>query len=171
MQKQIFTWIAVVVVIGAGVWVYRWADKPEVPVVGMNGVVSGSYSIEGIMALGKPYICNFEKMDGASKIVGTVQTDGQKIHGQFRIKTELVKTEFDSYLIVRDGDTYAWTSLAPIGYKSKLAKSASVNASPSAQSQIVGTKDKMDYNCKPWTQVDQSVFVPPTSIIFSEMKV
>lgn len=145
-------------------------NKLAAPTIGIDGRINGNYAIEGIVGLGKPYVCTFEKTDGASKILGIIHTDGQKIYGEFRIKTDLVKDEFNSFLIIKDGESYAWTSLQNVGYKSSTAKSASKNASPAEQSQIVGTRDKMDYKCELWQDADNSIFELPVWITFSELK-
>jgi hypothetical protein len=145
-------------------------DKIVMPTVGADGKISGNYAIESIMVLGKPYTCNFDKSDGSSKISGVIHTDGGKIYGEFKIKTDLIKNEFNSFLLIKDNMAYTWTSLQNIGYKSSIAKSASKNASPQEQAQIVGTRDKMQYNCELWLNADNSLFETPTSITFSELK-
>lgn len=170
MQKQIISWVAIAILVVGGFWLYQYGNKLEMPKVAENGEISGSYSIESIMALGKPYACNFDKSDSTSRIVGVIHTDGKNIYGEFRIKTDLVKNEFNSFLMVKDREAYTWTSLAPMGYKSVVAKSASTNASPAEQSQIVGTQDKMSYECKPWVKVDSSLFEPPAFITFTTFK-
>jgi hypothetical protein len=145
-------------------------NKIVVPVVGANGEINGNYTIEGIMKLGKPYVCTFEKSDGTSSVSGVVHTDGQKIYEEFKIKTDLVKNGFNSFLLMKDGIAYTWTSLQNIGYISPTAKSASKNASLKEQAQIVGTRDEMLYKCELWLNATSSIFETPTSIKFSELK-
>ena len=169
-DKIIFPLIGVVLAI---LVIFGWnfyKNKPETPVVEADGNINGEYSIESIMLLGKPYICTFEKTDGVSEIAGTIKTDGQKIYGEFTIKTDLLKTGFNSFLLISDKQAYTWTSLSQLGYKSPAAKSASQNASPQEQAQIVGLKDKMPYECKLWQNADNSLFEIPASIKFSEIK-
>jgi len=146
------------------------SNKITVPTVGTDGKINGSYAIEGIMKLNKPYVCTFEKTDGASTVSGVIHTDGQSIYGEFKIKTDLVKDGFSSFLLVKGNTAYTWTSLQNIGYQSTVAKSASRNASPQEQAQIVGTRDNELYQCELWQNADNSIFEIPTSTNFSELK-
>lgn len=168
-NKQIIgTLVGAALAFGAGFY-YNSFNKPELPVVATDGKVSGLYSIESIMSLGKPYICNFEKTEGDTAILGTMQTDGSGVYGEFRISTKLLDNkEFNSFLIIKEGKAYTWTSLASVGFKSSVAKSAKTNASPSEQAQIVGLRDKIQYECKPSSTIDASTFEAPDWITFKE---
>jgi hypothetical protein len=169
MKKQIASWLILIVFIALGIFVYVYGGKPEIPTVGANGEINGNYAIGGIMRLGKPYACTFEKSDATSQIAGVIHTDGQRIYGEFRIQTDLLKNNFSSFLLIKDGVAYSWTSLQDIGYKSSAAQSASKNASPIEQAQIIGIKDRVPYKCRPWLEVDNTIFDVPTSIKFSEL--
>jgi hypothetical protein len=171
MKKDIIIYPVLGIVLALLViFVWNYKSKPTPPVIGPDGKISGNYTIEGIMSLGQPYECTFEKSDGISAISGTLLTDGKNLQGQFRIKTDSVKDEFNSFLIEKDGTAYAWTSLQNTGYKSPVAKSASANASPGEQAQIVGTEDKTPFECKPWQNPDSTTFDIPTWITFLESK-
>lgn len=170
MKKQITLILLGIVLVGLGIGAYVYGSKPMAPKVGEDGKIDGNYTIAGIMSLGKPYVCTFEKSDGASKIVGTIHTDGQNIYEEFRIRTDVVDKEFNSFLLVKGDETYTWTSLQNIGYKSRVAKSASKNASPQEQAQLIGTRDEVAYKCEPWLEADNSIFEIPTSVTFQELK-
>lgn len=170
MKKQIKLILILVVLVILGIFVFKYESQPATPVVGADGDINGNYAIEGVMALKKPYICNFEKADETSKIVGTIHINGKNFYGEFRIKTDLVKNEFSTFLLGIGGESYIWTSLGALGYKSPIAKSAGSKASPEQQAQIIGTRDIMNYQCQPWQNVDESIFQIPTSIKFSEIK-
>ncbi len=141
-------------------------NMPVTPAVGPGGSISGNYSIESIEKLGKPYECSFSKSDGSSEVSGTLQMAEGKLRGNFNISAA---TSFTSHFIIISDTTYTWTSLGAVGYKSPVAKSASKNASPIEQAQIVGTEDKEDYNCSPWN-IDPTVFELPSGINFLELK-
>lgn len=169
MKKQITLSLLGIALVALGIGAYVYASKPATPTVGVDGKINGNYTIAGIMNLGKPYVCTFEKSDGASKIAGVIHTDGQNIYEEFRIKTDVVDKEFNSFLLVKGDETYTWTSLQNIGYKSKVAKSASQNASPQEQAQLIGTRDEVDYKCEPWLEADASIFEIPASVTFQEL--
>jgi hypothetical protein len=170
LRRTIAAAVGIIVAVAAG-YGYNYLNKPIVPVVNTDGSIEGPYSIASIMTLGKPYRCTFEKGDGSSKIAGVLRTDGFKINGEFRISSpSLQAKEFNSFLIVKDKVAYSWTSLASTGFKGGVAESASVNASPREQAQIVGTRDKIQYKCSPLNHIDDTVFDPPSWITFTEIK-
>jgi hypothetical protein len=171
MKKQIKWIVALVILVILLIVTFNYVGQPAVPSVGADGKISGNYALGGIMRLGKPYICKFQKTDGTSQIAGVIHTDGKNIYGEFRLKTDLVKNEFNSYLMVINSEAYTWTSLGALGYKLPVAKSAtSGSASPAEQAQIVGTNDVLSYDCNPWQNPDLTIFQIPTFIKFSEPK-
>lgn len=168
MKNKTIIWLIIIALAALGLFAYFYAGGPERPLVGEDGRVSGNYSLEQIMSLDEPYLCTFEKSDETSRIVGTLRTDSDNVYGEFRIRTDLAEAEFNSFLLTRGNESYTWTSLQPIGYKSTVASSASTNASPEAQAQIVGLEDEMAYECEPWV-ADDTVFEVPTWVNFTEL--
>lgn len=166
MNKKILSWGLPVVLIVLGVALYMYASRIEAPMVSESGEIKGEYSLRSIMSLGENYRCVFEKKDDTSEVAGIIHTDGKNVYGEFRIITELFEREFNSFLIVNDGDAYTWTSLANVGQKSRVADSALRNASPSEQAQIVGLSDKIQYECEPEAGLDSTTFIPPTWVTF-----
>ena len=170
MKNQITFFVIATLVALGGIFIVTYEGKPEAPLVGEDGKISGAYSIEGVMDLGRPYVCTFEKQDENSKVAGIIHTDGKNIYGEFRILSEALKgEEFSSFLIVMGKDAYTWTSLAPVGYKTKVVKNTSVGASPGEQAQLVGLRDKVEYECEPWAEADPTLFELPGWITFTEL--
>lgn len=169
MKKQIFIIASGIIIVIIAIFLIDFFDRPKVPIVGAGGKISGQYSIQGIMNLNKPYVCKFNKKDGSSEILGTMTTDGQKIYGEFRIKSELVKNNFSSFLIIKDKQSYTWTSLSPLGYKYDAAKSSKTNATPQEQSQLIGLRDELPYECETWQNIDETIFNLPTWITFTDL--
>lgn len=161
---SVAVWVATVALLVFG---YYYLSKPSKPPVGERGEISGNYSLAGIMSLDSPYICTFKKSDGVSSIFGTFHIDGDNAYGDFRITTETTDRKmFQSFLLIKNKDAYSWTSLAPVGYKSQAAKSAFTNASPNEQAQIIGIRDILQYECKPWGNPEPSYFEVPSNISF-----
>lgn len=169
MKKQVVSWLIIIGLIVLMTVVYIYGRRPATPTVGADGKISGHYTITGIQRLDQPYVCTFEKTDEVSKIVGVIHLDKNNVYGEFRIKTDLVEKEFNSFLVVNNKEAYVWTSLNNVGYKSPAAKSANKNASPLEQAQIVGFNDKIPYECKPWLEIDSTIFEIPSWIVFSEL--
>lgn len=170
MKKQIALVLIVIAVIIIAIWAFSSAGGPQAPEVGPEGQISGNYTLESIMGLGKPYVCTFSKSDATSIIAGVLHTDGDKVYSEFRIRTDLAEDDFSSFLILRDGESYTWSSLHNLGYKGQIASSASVNASPQEQAQIIGLEDEMPYECEPWQDPDETIFETPPWITFMELE-
>lgn len=168
-NKIIYTLIALALIV-CGAFGYNYLNRPEKPTVGADGKISGEYSMQSIMTLGAPYKCTFERTDGTSKILGTMYTDGKQIYGEFQILTDAAKNNnFSSFLIIKEDKSYVWTSLQPLGYESKPAKSAWKGASVEEQAQIVGVMDKLPYQCEVWNNPDLSVFEIPNWVTFGKL--
>lgn len=165
-MKKAITWIVWLLVLISLVYLYHISTKAELPVVGTNGEVKGEYAISNIMALGKPYRCTFEKKDETSMIQGVLTTDALNIYGEFKINTKILEESFRTFLLVRGKESYIWTSLQNVGFKSRVTNSATKNASPEEQAQIVGLKDKLELSCSPLAEIDPSTFEVPSSIEF-----
>jgi hypothetical protein len=143
------------------------------PIVDTNGEVSGNYSIANIMRLKQSYLCIFEKSDGNSKIEGGIFTNSTDIYGEFDVQlgTSTEAKTFNSFLLVKAGRAYTWTSLANVGNTAKAAKSAINAKSVSDQAQIVGRNDKLDFKCRPQKNgISNTFFAVPDWITFSESK-
>lgn len=170
MKNKTTIWLIIIALAALGLFVYFYVGAPEKPVVGEDGRLSGNYSLRQIMSLDEPYVCTFEKSDETSRIVGVFRTDGDNVYGEFRIRTDLAEAEFNSFLLTRGNESYTWTSLQPLGYKSTAARSTSVNAAPEDQAQIIGLEDTMPYECEPWQEADATVFEVPGWVNFAELE-
>ncbi len=169
MKNQLIFIGSGLLIVAIGIFLVLYDGKAKTPIPEENGNINGLYSIQGVMNLDKPYVCNFFKQDDSSAISGVLTTDGEKIYGEFKIQTKLLEKPFSSFLIVKDGFSYTWTSLADIGYKAPSVKNASAGASPSEQAQIVGLRDEMPYECKPIKNIDQTIFNVPVWINLIEL--
>ena len=170
MKKELMWGAAGIVVVLAIVFGLSKSGGAPAPQVQEDGSINGKYSIEGILGLGKAYECTFTKSDATSQVSGKVFTDGKQVYGEFNINTQAINQSFQSFLVIKDDITYTWTSLQPIGYRAPVAKSATTNASPNEQAQLVGTTDPIDYSCKLWAGVDAKKFEIPTNITFADLK-
>lgn len=170
MKNKISSWVITVLLIVIAVLVYRYLNKPEMPVI-KEGVVSGDLSLESLFLLKVPLKCTFEKADEVSKISATLYTHIEDAYADLRIRTESSEANiFNGFILIKDKTTYTWTSLGDLGYQSKTANSAYHNASAREQAQLIGLKDKLPYKCQVLKEVDLSLFELPSYITFSEFK-
>jgi len=169
-------WSYIIGIIIAIIWITAfllYQNKEPMPIVEENGDINGLYSINNIMRLQKPYLCIFEKSDQNSKIEGGIFINTKDVYGEFDIKTgtSTAAKNFSSFLLIKDGKAYTWTSLANVGNISKAAKSAIQGKSVVEQAQIIGRNDKIDYKCKLQPKgINESFFAIPDWITFSESK-
>lgn len=167
-RDQIIVLVFLLALTALSLSVYFYGNQPEKPEVSADGSVIGSYSIASLKTLEQPLSCTFDATDGNSKMTGIIKTDGESAYGEFRVESKPLESEFNAFLVMKEDQTYAWTSLENVGYKSKTAKSASRGASVEEQSQLIGSRDKLDLSCKPWEEIDRSLFEVPPSITFLE---
>lgn len=171
MKKKIWLSVVILILLVVGTTLVATREQ-KMPIVNVDGSIIGKYSIKDIMALQLPYECSFKKIDQNSEISGTLNTDGQKIRGDFDINLTVAENEkqnLASHLIVTDKTAYIWTSLNTLGFKTPYTNSASTNASPIEQSQIIGLNDIINFACRPWNAT-LNLFDLPSGITFSEVK-
>ncbi|NLE07495.1 MAG: hypothetical protein GX627_02720 [Parcubacteria group bacterium] len=171
MKKQTISWLIILAFVIVGVVIFVLGSKPETPIINENGEIKGNYTLAGIMSLNQPYKCTFTKSDEISNVLGVIHVNNKNAYGEFRISTTILGSseQFTSFLLLNNKDAYVWTSLQNIGYQSNATKSANKSSSLKDQAQIIGSHDKMDYNCSPWKDYDVSVFEIPTFIEFSRV--
>ncbi len=117
---------------------------------------------------GGSYKCTVNQSIAGTDTVGTTYIDGGRIRGEYA--TQTAGMNIATNLIVRDGYSYTWTSMAPTaGFKAKVVENAAVNtgaamsASYSWNAQQIG-----DYNCEAWS-ADEGKFTVPANVSFKEI--
>lgn len=112
------------------------------------------------------YSCTVTQDIGVAQTQGTVFIDNGKMRGDFNSTVQGMNV--NTSLVVKEGYTYTWTSLAPIGFKTPLVKGASASSTASTSGTYgIDTKKIGSYNCVPWT-ADASKFTLPTSVTFKD---
>lgn len=134
---------------------------------------SGSGSLSELMARGQNLECSINYAASAvdqTKTEGTYFTAAGKMRGDFVVSSNGQDTV--SSLIMNNGMMYSWTEIEGESYGMKIALSeleASKNTqgAPVAQ-EVVPLEADVDYNCKAWVALDNSIFEPPTNIVFRD---
>lgn len=167
MNKKTIAFLLGIIIIILIVLIF--GKKSSLPIVLEDGSFKGEYSIKNIMALGKPYRCSFNKSDGTSFISGSLLISEDKIRGDFDITIPSIGNGgFASHFIVSDEYSYNWTSIEPIGYKTKIIENSVNSNDKEEQAQLIGINDKVTYECTPWNS-DLTAFEIPKGIQFSEL--
>ena len=178
-----FTWIIMaVVLVGVGYYVFNSDSvvKDEVAKV-EDGENSNEEEVVNEPSGKKMSFGQFVKQGGSYKCTvnqyisgdynnmtqGTTYVSDGMVRGDYSSKVENLTV--DSTVIVRDGYTYSWTSMAPsMGFKVKVVEGEG-NTSTATSGTYNWNADQIgDYDCDPWT-VDMSKFTIPTNITFQEI--
>ncbi len=117
---------------------------------------------------GGAYKCTVNQSVAGVDTVGTTYINGGLIRGEYKTQTQGISVT--SSLIVRDGYTYSWTSMAPtMGFKAKVVESAAVNTGAAMSASYSWNAEQIgDYSCEAWS-ADASMFVLPSGVNFREV--
>lgn len=143
----------------------EWNDTP----MGENTPPDGKKMAFGqLVAQGGSYECTVNQYVGETVSQGTVYTSGTLVRGEFNSKANGL--DINTSLIVRDGYTYTWTSMAPkMGFKAKVVASGEANPNQQTSGTINWNADQIgDYDCKDWTP-DMAKFDLPAGVNFQEL--
>ena len=170
-QTKIIALIAgVVVVAGAGFFFL----KPSAPAENADSQQVAQESngkkipFSEFIKQGGSYKCTVHQYVAETDTVGTTYISDGKVRGEYNTKVQGMS--IDSTLIVRDGYTYTWTSMAPtMGYKVKVVESASSDTSAGMSGTYSYNANQIgDYECETWSG-DVSKFELPSGVNFQEM--
>lgn len=118
---------------------------------------------------GGAYQCTVYQSAANVDSIGTVFLDNGKVSGKYN--TTYQGVSYESNLIVRDGYLYTWspTMLSGKGFKFAVVENTGDTGAENWGTHSWDASQIGDYDCKAWTP-DESKFVVPTSITFSEVK-
>lgn len=117
---------------------------------------------------GGAYKCTVNQSVAGVNTVGTTYINGGLIRGEY--KTQAQGINVTSSLIVRDGYTYSWTSMAPtMGFKAKVAENTGANTGTAMSGSYSWNAEQIgDYSCEAWS-ADANMFVVPSGVTFREV--
>ncbi len=137
----------------------KTATKPA-PTIAAK--VSGIGPLSYLISLKEPLVCSVKTTTLSMKRSGTVYVAGGKLRGDFLSSVNGVLVNAS---MIDDGThLYAWASGATKGLELLAASSASGNAIANAGG--IDLAAQVSYACNAWAE-DSNVFIPPTSVTFS----
>jgi hypothetical protein len=118
---------------------------------------------------GGSYECTVKQAVSDMESDGVVFMDKDRLYGEFSTIAEGMKV--DTTMIMKDGYTYTWSSMAPKnGFKIKIATNEIASNEVDASGTYRWSAEQIgDYYCEKWV-VDESKFTVPTEIKFVEVK-
>ncbi len=106
-----------------------------------------------------------EEMTQTTK--GLVYVYNGNISGSF--ETDAMGMNITSSLIVRDGYSYTWSNMSPVGYKVAVVESTETNTSQEISGTYSWNAEQIgDYECELW-EIDMTKFDLPQGISFQEI--
>lgn len=116
---------------------------------------------------GGAYKCTVNQLVEGIETKGVTYIDGKMIRGEYTTNTQGMSV--GSTLIVRDGYTYTWTSMAPgMGFKAKVVEGTGDTNAPTSASYSFNAEQIGEYDCQSWS-VDASMFALPKDVTWTEM--
>lgn len=134
---------------------------------------SGTDTMEALLARGQNLECTISyQMTGEANMTteGTYFTSRGRMRGDFVVNS--MGTQVVSSMIMANDMMYSWTEMDGQRYGMKMSLSEfeaaeADESTPDAQ-EAVPLDAQVSYECKPWVNVDGSIFEPPSDIVFTE---
>lgn len=132
--------------------------------------LSGLATLSELQKLGKNIECTitYQPNELESEIEGTYFVSEDGVRGDFLIDSPDFSSQILSSMIIVDDTMYLWTEIEGEAYGTKTDLSKESDASLKTN-EPVPLDDKVRYNCKTWENVDRTVFVPPSSVLFQDL--
>jgi hypothetical protein len=135
--------------------------------------IAGTDTLQSLLELGENLECTITyQIEGEADMTteGTYFTSRGRMRGDFLV--ESMGTTALSSMILSEDTMYSWTEIEGGKYGMKMTLSEfeatqTDETTPDAQ-EAVPFDAQVKYTCKPWVNIDGSIFEPPTDIIFTD---
>ncbi len=120
------------------------------------------------MKRGGSYKCSITQSIGGMDTKGTMYMHKGMVRGEYGAKIQ--GADIDTTLVVRDGYTYTWSSMAPnMGFRMKAVGATVDKNVPTTEMSGFDASQIGDYDCEPWSG-NTTTFDLPKSITFTDIK-
>ncbi len=140
-------------------------DKAAAPVARQ-----GTGSLEMLRLLGEDLECTIAYTDAeqGSAVEGTYFVSGGSMRGDFLTESPDLSGQILSSIVIDDKNMYVWSEIEGQTYGMKMDLSLVDDPTYDAR-EPVALDAAVTYDCKPWRNVDRTVFVPPSTVLFQDM--
>ncbi|MCA9357113.1 hypothetical protein H6784_00100 [Candidatus Nomurabacteria bacterium] len=131
---------------------------------------SGAGTMDSLKLLGEDLECSISYVptEGEKEVEGTYFVSEGKIRGDFLVPSPDLEGTILSSMIMDQTYFYSWTEIDDQMYGAKVAI-VDMKKDENNTSQSVTLDTEVKYNCKLWENVDDSVFLPPSTVLFRDM--
>jgi len=140
---------------------------PPEPVVPEQGVGT----LESLRLLGASAECTISYTPTGSSsapVEGTYFVNKGMMRGDFLTDSPELGGQILSSMIMTDDQLYVWSEIAGKSYGFKTPK-GTLSESENNVNTPIGMDTDVDYQCKSWKEVDGSIFIPPSDVLFNDM--
>lgn len=129
----------------------------------------GTGSLEMLRLLGEDLECTiiYTDSDQKTSVEGTYFVSARNMRGDFLTPTPDLSGQVLSSMIINDSYFYVWTEIEGQTYGMKMSLSLMNDPAYDAR-EPVPLDIAVVYDCKPWKNVDRTVFVPPSTVLFQD---
>lgn len=137
---------------------------------------SGTASLKELQSWGDNIECtisfetdDFVYSDGRMQsIEGTYFVGGGKIRGDFLTQAPDLSGQILTSMIIDGSQMYLWSEIEGGQYGMKMDLS-DADQTPVDTNEPISLDEAVTYNCKQWKEVDNTIFLPPSNILFNDM--
>lgn len=131
---------------------------------------SGQGTLQSLMALAPSVECSITyEVTGAPSVTGTYFVHDGQIRGDFLTTVPELGGDVLSSLIMKDGVMYTWSDIGGQQYGMKVTIDATTPDTALEGREPIPQDAPITYDCRVWTTIDNSIFMPPTTVIFQDM--
>lgn len=138
------------------------AKKVEAPLAGVS-------TLEALRLRGDDLECviSYIPPETKEKVEGTYFVSDGNIRGDFLTPSPDLGGLVLSSIIINDPMMYIWSEIDGQLYGIKLDLTTTDKAAME-KNEPISLQDNVDYTCKPWENVDRTVFQPPSTVLFQD---
>jgi len=130
----------------------------------------GTGSLEMLRLLGENLECkiSYTEAKQGSVVEGTYFVNDGNMRGDFLTESPDLSGQILSSMIINETTMYIWSEIDGTMYGMKMDRSLVDDATYDAR-EPVPLDAVVNYDCTPWKNVDRTVFVPPSTVLFQEV--
>lgn len=132
--------------------------------------LSGYGTLASLREFSDDLECNisYQPSELESVVTGTYFVSDGRIRGDFLTKSPEFGGEILSSVIIEGDYFYAWSEIEGKSYGVKMEVEA-MNNTDFENNEPVPMDSEVRYNCAPWENIDNSVFNPPSEVLFRDV--
>lgn len=132
--------------------------------------LKGTGTLESLRLLNKNLECTIlhTPSNQTASVEGTYFVSEGNIRGDFLTDSPDLSGQILSSVIINETTMYTWTEIEGDMYGTKMNLST-VDETKSLTKQSVSLDSSVKYDCKNWENVDRTVFVPPSEVLFKDV--